>query len=199
MASGLDEFRSVLKDFKSLSGWTLGAGLGAPFLAALGSLAPPPWPKQITLVTAVMDLVVLVLVFQFFASSSRKRVNRTMAVAALVLAIVAVTYVFVFLRYTFVIPSDNSRIVKGFVCTEAAAVVFGEDCGDNPGEKLALMEYKPAKLWTTSSIDRITQTLAALWLLSFCALSTVIGLFIVFQRRQKRPAGAARHRRVGLR
>jgi hypothetical protein len=146
-----------------------------------------------------MELVVLVLVFQFFASSSRKRVNWTMSVAALVLAIVAATYVFVFLRYTFVIPSNGSRIVKGFVCTEAASAVFGEHCDDNPGEKLALMEYKPAKLWASWSIDRITQTLAALWLLSFCALSTVIGLFIVFQRRQARPAGAAKHRRVGRR
>jgi hypothetical protein len=181
--SGFDKFDNVLKSFGKLSVWALGAG-SAPFVGALASLAPPPWSKQITGITAVLDLVVLVLVFQFFVSASRKQVNRTMILMALVLALALFAYLFAFNRYTFVVPASGGREVKGFVCTKNAELVYGKDCQDNAEEILASMEYKAERLWEKWSIDRMTLILAALWLLFFGALSAVLGLFIVYQQGQ---------------
>jgi hypothetical protein len=181
--SGLDKFDNVLKSFGKLSVWAVGAG-SAPFVGALASLAPPPWPKQITGITAVMDLVVLVLVFQFLISAGRKVVNRAMVLTALVLALAVFSYLFVFNRYTFVIPASGAREVKGFVCTENAKLVYGEHCQDNADEILASMEYKAELLWQKWSIERMTLILQALWLLCFSALSAILGLFIVFQQGQ---------------
>jgi hypothetical protein len=183
VASAFDDFNDVLKAFRSLSVWAVGAG-SAPVVGALASLAPPPWSKPITVITAVLDLVVLILVFQFFRSASRRVVNGMVALAAVILAIAAFSYLFVFNRYTFVIPTTGEREVKGFVCTENARLVYGEHCRDNSDEILAGMEYKASLLWETWSIERMTMVLAALWLLSFGALSAVLGLFIVFQRGQ---------------
>lgn len=181
--SGFDKFDKVLTSFKKLSGWAVGAG-SAPFVGALASLAPPPWPKQITGITGVMDLVVLVLVFQLFVSAGRKLVNRMMVLSALILVFAVLAYLFVFTRYTFLVPASGTREVKGFVCTDNARLVYGEHCQDNADEILASMEYKAELLWQKWSIDRMTLLLAALWLLFFGALSAVLGLFIVFQQGQ---------------
>lgn len=183
MPSGFDKFDKVLTSFGKLSVWAVGAG-SAPFVGALASLAPPPWTKQITGITAVLDLVVLVLVFQLFVSASRKLVNRSMVLSALILAFAVFAYLFAFTRYTFLVPASATREVKGFVCTDNARLVYGEHCQDNADEILPSMEYKAELLWQKWSIDRMTLILAALWLLSFGALSAVLGLFIVFQQGQ---------------
>jgi hypothetical protein len=190
VTSGFDDFKGVLKDFRTLSVWAVGAG-SAPFVGALASLAPPPWPKQITTITAVLDLVVLILVFQFFNSATKKLVNWAMAFTALVLVVVAFSYLSIFGRYTFQIPGDG-RDVKGFVYTTAAKRVYGEH-PDNTDKILTEMEYDGARLWESWSINRMTTVLQTLWLLSFAALSGVIGIFIVFQRGQSTISRTSKH------
>jgi len=183
MKNGLDEFKALLKDVRSLSFWAVGAGLGAPFIAALLSLAPPPSPKMIGLVSGILELVTLILVFQFFANSPRKRVNRTMRFAAITLCLTALVYLVGFNNYTFVNPAGR-RGVAGFTCTSEAKEVYGESCYAKSMQHLAAVEFQASRLWEDWSINLVTNILTTLWLVCFCALSVIIGLFVVFQRRQ---------------
>lgn len=181
MPSGLDDFKALLKDVRSLS--AVGAGLGAPFVAAI-KLAPPPWPKEIVIITAIMELIVLICVFQFFASAPRQRVNRLMILGIALCAVAGMSYLVGYYRYTFEIPTTHAREIKGFVCTDEARLVYGEGCQDNAEEKLPDVQYEAAKIWKRWSIDRVTYALNGLWLFSFGALSFLIGLFVVFQSAQ---------------
>jgi hypothetical protein len=180
--SGLNEFKKVLKTFRFLSVWAVGAG-GPPFVAALASLAPPPWPKQITLIAGVADLVVIILVFQYFGSATRKRINRALAFGSAILVVAALIYLFVFTRYTFVIPPNNTKEVKGLSYTQNAKLVYGRQIADDENEILSAMEYKADRLWQAWSIAMMTDILNGLWVLLFATLSAVISLFIFFQRR----------------
>lgn len=184
MPSGLDDFKALLKDVSGLSVWAIGAGVGAPFAAALTALAPPPWPKSIALITSIMELIVLICVFQFFATALRQRVNRLMLLTIVLFAVAGSSYLVCYNRYTFEVPTNHARGVMGFVCTDEARLVYGEDCQDKPNEKLASAEYEASRIWKAWSIDRVTYALNGLWLFSFGALSFTIGLFVVFQSRQ---------------
>jgi membrane protein implicated in regulation of membrane protease activity len=74
MASGLAGFKDLLKEFRGLSAWAVGAGVAVPFAAALASLSPP-WPPGVVIVTAIVELVALVLVYQFLKSARRRTIN----------------------------------------------------------------------------------------------------------------------------
>jgi len=198
-SSGLDEFKELLTDFRSLSTWAVGVGVGAPFIAAVAALAPPPWEKQIALITAVIELVVLIIVFQFFASAQRRRVERIMFWALSVLTTAVLAYLILFNVFTFVIPTTENKAVAGFVCTEEAKLVYGESCDDHATEKLASMQYEAARLWESWSISLMTFLLTILWFLCFGALSALVGVFLVFQSRQlvKKKISSERMKRVG--
>jgi hypothetical protein len=183
MPSGFDEFKRILKAFSYLSGWAIAAG-APPFLGALASLAPPPWPKEIVILTAIIDLTVLIFVYQFSASAGKKRVNRRMRASAIVFVLSVFAYLFIFNRYTFVIKTSDTRIVKGFVYTEQMKMVQKGSHIESDDEILSWAEYMPSRLWKKWSIDVATQILNSLWVVLFASLSAVIGLFIVYQRRR---------------
>lgn len=194
MRSGFDEFKGLLRDVRSLSYWAVGVGIGAPFVGGLLALAPPPWPRQIGCITAVLELVVLILLFQFFAHAPRKRLNLVMRRVAGVFFVALLAYVFVFSSYTFVVPTSGERRMIGFVCTDNARMVYGKDCSLK--SNLDAAEYKAPALWKPWSIDVVTDIAMTLWFTAFGALSGVIGLFLIYQRRPvRRRAETERARR----
>jgi hypothetical protein len=61
--TGFDDFRALLRDVRELWGWAAAAAT-VPFLANFLSLSPP-WPAAIPYLTALVELVCLILVFSF--------------------------------------------------------------------------------------------------------------------------------------
>jgi hypothetical protein len=125
--TGLDEFKDVLKDFRGLSLWAVGAGVAAPFITAFLDVIPP-WPKGIASVTAIVELITLICAFQFFGSARRQRLNRLMAWALVVGIITGLTYLVLFLRFTFEIPTTKVVTASGFSCTPEALQVYRGVC-----------------------------------------------------------------------
>jgi hypothetical protein len=182
MASGLDDFKRLLREFRGLSVWAVGGSLVVPFAAALVDLSPP-WPKGIVPVTAVVELLSLVLVFQFL--NSRRAAERGILAGVAVFALSSVVYLAALSHYTYEVPTTKARFVKGYECTADAKAVFKERCPDLGLDELRTAEYEAARLWTHTSITVTRTSLAVLWLASFIALSFALGSFLWHQMRKK--------------
>src|SRR3954464_10127898 len=103
---GLDPFRGVLRDVGEL--WTWGAGAATvPLVANLVSLAPP-WPRAIVYLTAVIELITLIVAFHFFKTSPRRVVNRVLASSVAVLLVTSVVYLALLSEFTYSVPGDKT-------------------------------------------------------------------------------------------
>lgn len=184
MASGLDDFKRLLKEFRGLSVWAVGGSLVVPFAAALADLSPP-WPKGIVPVTAVVELLALALVFQFYKTAGRRVIGRVLLVSVVVFALTSVVYFGMVSYFTYQVPTTKERFVKGYECTADAQQVFKERCPDLGLDELRTAEYEAERLWTRKSIAVTRTSLALLWLAAFVALSFALGSFLWYQMKSK--------------
>lgn len=180
MQPGLVGFQELLKEFRGLSVWAVGGSVAVPFAAALASLSPP-WPPAIVLVTAMVELVALIYVYQFLKSARRRAINRILAVSGFMLAALGAVYLAALSLYTFQVPTTKQRFVKGYVCTPEARAVFKDKCPDLGLDELKTAEYDADRLWTDRSIAVTRMVIVALWLAAFVALSVLVGSFLVYQ------------------
>jgi ABC-type xylose transport system permease subunit len=193
MASGLDDFKLLLKEFRGVSVWAVGGSLVVPFAASLADLSPP-WPPGIVPVTAVVELLALALVFQFYKTSRRQVINRVLLLSVAVFALTSIVYLGAVSYFTYQVPTTKERFVKGYECTGDAQLVFKSRCPDLGLDELKTAEYEAERLWTRKSIAVARTSLALLWSLVFVALSFALGSFLCYQMRTKRrvKAGPAR-------
>lgn len=185
MAGGIDDFKRLLDEFRGLSTWSVGGAVAVPFAAALVDLSPP-WPKGAVLVTAVVELLVLALVFQFLRNARKNVINWTMAASVLVLAVVSPIYLLQLSLYTYEVPTTKERFVKGDECTPDAKEVFPDRCPDLGLDELRGAEYAAERLWTGRSIASVRVRLMLLWAAAFVALSAALGSFLVYQLRSRK-------------
>jgi len=185
VARGIDDFKRLLAEFRGLSTWAVGSAVTVPFAAALVDLSPP-WPKGAVLTTAVVELLVLALVFQFLRRARKSLINGTLAVSALVLAVVSPIYLLQLSLYSYEVPTTRERFVKGDECTPDAKRVFADRCPDLGLDELRTAEYSAERLWTRRSVASIRVRLVLLWSASFVALSAALGSFLVYQLRAPR-------------
>jgi hypothetical protein len=188
--TGFDEFKDVLKDFRGLSLWAVGAGAAAPFITAFLDVTPP-WPKSIASFTAIVELITLICAFQFFGFAGRRRLNRLMMASLFVVVLSGLTYLVLFVRFTFEIPTTKTIAAGGFSCTPEALQVYRGVCPWPSKEVLVAAQYEAPQIWQSWSIDAVRISLLSVWIVCFCALSLLVSLFIIFQRNQAAPKRAA--------
>ncbi len=61
-----------------MSAWAAGGSVALPFIASFIAIIPP-WPAGLNVMTAVFQLLALILVFQAYKRSSRAEVTRNIA------------------------------------------------------------------------------------------------------------------------
>ncbi len=182
--TGLNDFKLLLKEFRGLSIWAVGSGLAVPFVAAMADFSPP-WPPGIVPVTAVIELMTLVIVFQHFKNTAKRIVNRVLVISSILFVVTGLPYLFGLSLYTYQVPVTKQRLVKGYECTRDAKAVFKELCPDLGLDELQTAEYQAERLWTLKSISLIRIALVFAWSLTFAALSSALGVFLVYQMRSK--------------
>jgi hypothetical protein len=187
MANGIEEFKRLLTEFRGLSVWAVGGGVAVPFVAAMTDLSPP-WPPAIVPVTAVIELLSLVLVFQFLRTSKRRLINWILSVSVALFVTTGLIYLLGLSLYTYEVPTTKERFVKGYECTSEAKAIFGEHCPDLGLDELRTAEYEADRLWTRKSIAFTRSIIVFVWLLVFAELSFALGSFLVYQMRAKRRA-----------
>lgn len=196
MATVLDDFKLMLKEFRGLSLWAFGGALTVPFAADLGDLSPP-WPPGIVPVTAVVELIALVLVFHFCREAKSRTVSLVLALSAALFAISGIVYLSGVSYFTYEVPTTKARFVKGYECTPDAQLVFKNRCPDLGIDELKTAEYESERLWTRKSIAITRTSLATLWSVVFVALSVVLGSFLQYAMSIKKKQPSRRKRSAG--
>jgi hypothetical protein len=184
-----DDFLGILKKFRALSTSALGTGAAVPFVAYLTSISPP-WPPGIMFLTALTELVCLIVVFQFLRERGRKIVNRALGGFVACLFVVSSVYLVLFSIFTFAAPKTGERLVKGFLCNPPIRKAYFDDCPLLNIGYLRDAQYTPELLWQEWSIEVMRVVLSITWLFAFVLLSASIGIFLVFQTKKasRRPS-----------
>jgi len=184
-ATALRQFEELWRNFRGLSTTALGSSVAAPFAVALIHLSPP-WPRGILPLTALVEFLILVAVFQLLPRVSRKLAGRFIVFGLTSLFAISTIYLLAFSRFTFEGPTKHETYVKGYNCTVNAALVYGARCPDLGLDELRTAEYEAERLWTRDSIAVVRTALVVLWLMAFVFLSIVLGTFLVYQTRRTR-------------
>lgn len=183
-----DEFLEILSKFRKLSVTALGTGAAVPFFAYVANIAPP-WPPGVMLLTALTELVCLILAFQFLRTKEQGPVNLAMGIMAPLLAIVSLAYLALISFFTYVTPQTKERFVKGYVCRTDIERLYPAECPLVSNETLAKAAYNADQIWTSGSIALTQVAIAGFWLGAFVLLSGLIGAFLVFQTKTPPVAG----------
>jgi hypothetical protein len=180
--TGLEEFREVITDFKSLTSWGVKGAVVAP-LADLVVHIGAPWPQGVPVITSVLELITLICVFHFWFGKSYKQLTKKIKVFLIVLCVTFFGYLYLLDTYTFVNPASSKRYAKGFFVLPNVQRLIPSEF-KSPEEVLSNSEYKEEEVWTAGSITAARLTLLAVWLTMFASLSGLIGTFIMAQRRK---------------
>jgi hypothetical protein len=181
--SGLEEFREVISDVRSITSWAVGGAVAAP-LADLVLHIGAPWPPGVPLITSLVELASLICVFHFWVGLAQRRLTTRILVALVAVLISSLAYLYLFDTYTFVNPATSKRYAKGFVVRPDIEAMLHRELS-SPEEALAGLEYREEEVWTAGSITAARLTLLATWLLAFGSLSTFLGTFVIAQRRRR--------------
>jgi hypothetical protein len=186
--TGLDEFKQLLSEYKSLSVWAAGASIVIPFVASFLAVIPP-WPDGLDIITAIIQLGALVVAYQTFRNSAKvvtKSVKRWAAIGLTAL----LCYLIIFSMFTVYDPGTSHSYIIGFQCLPDARQLselrkLAGVCPFLQYQDLRTVGYDPSLLWTKTSITAIRVSLIAVWFTLFICLAFLIGHFLVFQMRRK--------------
>lgn len=183
-ATGLEEFRAAILDYKNISSWAMGGSLAVPLVDYLTRLGPPwPWTGAVPIITSVAELLTLICVFHFSSRASRKTTSSTLIVLITLLVVSFGGYLYANSTYTFTSPVDGEKVVKGFKIRDDVAPMLRPDFTEE--DALMGAEYRVEEVWTSSSITAARLILLVLWLFSFICLSAALAVFVLHHRRRR--------------
>jgi hypothetical protein len=178
--TGLEEFKEVMSDFRSVTFYTVNGVVIAP-LADLALKIGPPWPAGIPVITSLAELLALIFVFHYwFKRRNQKRLRKRMTIALCFASLSFILYMFLFSLFTFSPPSTRNKAVKGFVVRTDIKPLIDNSFTESDALKGA--EYDATEVWTEWSITTMKCILLVVWLTLFTGLSVFIGTFIMAQR-----------------
>ena len=180
--TGLDEFREVITDYKSLTSWTVSGAIVTPltdFILKLG----PPWPTGVPAITSVAEFLSLTFIFHSWFTLSQAKLSRRLIIALIVLCLSFIVYLVLFSSYTFRHTKTRDLDVKGFELTEGVKKVMKEFPDYTEDDALKGNQYDPEGVWTNRSITAMRIAILVTWLILFVSLSIFLGTFVMVQRR----------------
>lgn len=185
--NGIEEFKEVMADFRSVTSLVAKGAVAAPFadiiLRQFDTGIGPPWPPGVLIITSIVELLVLMVIFNFFFRAKAKTLDKLMVAALIALCITFVGYLLLFSHFTEPHPKTHKLMVSGYEpVSEDMRQAFAE--GYTNEQALEENEYTPAKVWTKRSITNVRVGILLAWLVAFGSLSAFIGLFVMAQRRK---------------
>src|SRR6266404_6309043 len=128
--TGLDQFFDLLKDVRKIAFVAAGGLIALPLVAGLGGFTPP-WPPRIVGITSLVELVVLILVFQVLAKAPRSKATRFIVWSAVMVFALSSFYLVLNAAFVYQIPNNETRVVMGCGLSEKAKIILKAD-GQNP-------------------------------------------------------------------
>jgi hypothetical protein len=194
----LVDFKSFMLDVRTVGGLVGKAAILAPPSLALLTHLGPPWPSvnhsgpsptvAVSFLTCLVQLVVLVVVFQRSDRTSAAALRRRFTRAAVALAVTLLAYILMFFVLVRDMPDAEHKDVRGLYYTDTAKALitpmYTEDMA------LSGAGYDPTAIWVPLSVHAVRVTLAVDWLLLFASMAWLFGVFVVLQRLAGRTSGS---------
>ncbi|WP_137153720.1 hypothetical protein [Rhizobium sp. FKL33] len=183
--SGFDDFSDLLKRYGQTILWITGSSVVLP-AAAYNVEILPPWPSGGVLITAILQLVVMAVIFQFTQLARRRVVTWAIGMAFILLVSLSFGYFYFLSTLTFTGGPARERQVKGFECSAEALSIpkYATKCPELTDQLIATAS-KADDLWTSQSITKARMLLLALWLAAYGFFSAILVLLITFQSTQR--------------
>ena len=180
--SGLTDFRTYFGSFVSL----IAAGVATTALVLVTTLVDlaPPWPPAIVQVTAVGQIIGLILIYQFLNTAPKKTINRRIVLSLTSLVVLAITYLSLHSLTVYEMPNGEFGL-RGFACTSDALALYGRDCPILNSMQIADAEFDADRLWTPAGLTMARISLVLAWIGMFLSIVFLVGLFVVYQRRME--------------
>lgn len=166
-----------------------GAMAAIPFFLALADLAPP-WPPAIAGVSSALVFVTSLAVWEFTAAADIRHRRRWLLVSLLLILLALGAYLTLYSFWVESIPGSDIRVVRGFVCTTDALLVYKSQCPDLPREALQAAEWESLALWTRQSVTIARLGLVAAWLAFTIGLMAAVSA-VVAGRKMSLPSAKA--------
>jgi hypothetical protein len=182
---------SFVKDVKSVGG-LVGKGciLAPPAISLLTSFGPP-WVSQsgtstsssvgLSFVTSLVEVGVLILVFQEGRSLSIPRLKRWTRYAAVLVALTLVAYLIIQVVFVRDMPDSQHRDLTGFYYTPEARSTITSQYTEQRALRGA--GYDPTRIWVPWTVYVMRTTTVVTWLILFSSVAALFGTFVVMERR----------------
>ena len=180
-ATGLSEFKEVLSDFQQLRSLALKGVVAAPLADIWLKLGPPP-PKAIGALTALMEFVGVVCVFQFWLNSKERKLRIRMLIALGICFVGLVSSLLLLGIFTVSPGQGRDRVVEGYSLRPDVKGIVNESY--TPEQALRESEYDPDKVWTRDSIAVLQTLIVVTWMATFAGFAVYLTVFIILQRRR---------------
>jgi hypothetical protein len=180
-STGLSEFKEVLTDFQQLGSLALKGAVAAPLADIWLKLGPPP-SKVIGVLTALMEFVAVVGVFQFWSNTKALKLRVRMLIALAIFLVGLVSSLVLAEMFTVSPGQGRDRVVEGYSLRPDAKPIVNESYP--PEQALRESEYDPDKVWTKESIVVLRTVITATWMATFASFAVYLTVFIILQRRR---------------
>ncbi len=184
--TGLSEFKEVLSDFQQLSSLALKGVVAAPLADILLKFGPPP-AKAIGVLTALVEFVAVVGVFQFWSSTKERQLRPRMLIALSIFLVGLVSSLVLLERFTVSPGQGRDRVVEGYSLRGDIRPIVNESY--TPEQALRESEYDPERVWTRESIALLRALITVTWMATFVGFAVYLTVFIILQRRRHSFAG----------
>jgi hypothetical protein len=179
--NGISEFKAVLSDFQQLGSLALKGAIAAPLADIWLNLGPPP-AKAVGGLTALIEFVAVVSVFQFWSNSEERKLRPRMLIALSVFVVCLLSSLMLLDRFTVSPGAGRDRIIEGYSLRPDVKHLIDESF--TPEEALTESEYDPDKVWTRGSIAVLRALITVAWMATFAGFAVYLTLFIILQRRR---------------
>jgi hypothetical protein len=188
--NGISEFKAVLSDFQQLGSLALKGAIAAPLADIWLNLGPPP-AKAVGGLTALIEFVAVVSVFQFWSNTGEQKLRFRMLIALGVFVVCLLSSLILLDRFTVSPGVGRDRIIEGYSLRPDIKSLVNESY--TPEQALRESEYDPDRVWTRGSIACLRALITVTWMATFAGFAVYLTLFIILQRR-RRPVAVAQER-----
>ncbi len=197
----LREFWDFVREVRGFWKWVGLAALAVPVTDLVLCLGAP-WPNRmiVSVLTVVVEMMVLILTFQIISPWARAKKERLLLAGMVVSGCLGLAYIYFFATHYYAAPDRWNRVVGGAELTPLAnAYLVAHPEDGNLGHVLEIVgDYDEEKVWTKASLGIFRVLAVALWLGFFAAVSIVFAVFVSLQKkRAPRTKAAAKAPSVG--
>lgn len=184
----LDEFFEFARDCWRLLSWTKKLAIALPPIIAYIAPYSPPWPSSGAIVglTAVSELVVVAVAFEFWKASAIGRTRWVLGLCAPLMFVSILYYQGLWSDYIVVFPdAQDDPIVIGYTLQPHLQELRDSDpVRYSDANLLNSWERMPEKVWTRESLRENRLKFIIAWLVFWMSLFAFIASFVAIQTRR---------------